>query len=109
MLSLSHSRSKLPRSFGRISSLTRPLALPPVQPHQPHLRISHLLRLSLSLTRSFTLTRDMATTISAGNGKSPLEKRSVVSSFLYKFVQENGQRKAKIALFKRSGQVRTYP
>ncbi|CAN8098534.1 unnamed protein product [Discula destructiva] len=45
-----------------------------------------------------------------GNGsKPPLMKRSVVSSFLYKFVEENGQRKAKIALFKRSGKVRTYP
>lgn len=41
-------------------------------------------------------------------GKSPLEKRSVVSSFLYKFVDENGQVKPKVALFKRSGQVRSY-
>ncbi|KAJ4393826.1 hypothetical protein N0V93_003041 [Gnomoniopsis smithogilvyi] len=43
------------------------------------------------------------------NGKPPLMKRSVVSSFLYKFTKENGERKAKIALFKRSGKVRTYP
>lgn len=42
-------------------------------------------------------------------GKPSLMKRSVVSSFLYKFVEENGERKAKIALFKRSGKVRTYP
>lgn len=42
------------------------------------------------------------------NNKPPLEKRAVVSSFLYKFVQENGQTKPKVALFKRSGQVRTY-
>jgi hypothetical protein len=41
-------------------------------------------------------------------GKLALQKRSVVSSFLYKFVDENGERKAKVALFKRSGQVRTY-
>ncbi|ROV92150.1 hypothetical protein VSDG_07551 [Cytospora chrysosperma] len=41
-------------------------------------------------------------------GKPPLEKRSVVSSFLYKFVDENGQVKPKVALFKRSGQVRSY-
>lgn len=39
---------------------------------------------------------------------APLQKRSVVSSFLYKFVDEDGQRKARVALFKRSGQVRTY-
>ncbi|ROV91733.1 hypothetical protein VPNG_09963 [Cytospora leucostoma] len=39
---------------------------------------------------------------------TPLQKRSVVSSFLYKFVDEDGQRKARVALFKRSGQVRTY-
>lgn len=46
---------------------------------------------------------------SAGEGGKPaLQKRSVVSSFLYKFVDENGERKAKVALFKRSGQVRTY-
>lgn len=46
---------------------------------------------------------------SAGEGgKPPLQKRSVVSSFLYKFVDENGERKAKVALFKRSGKVRTY-
>ena len=46
---------------------------------------------------------------SAGeSGKPALQKRSVVSSFLYKFVDENGERKAKVALFKRSGQVRTY-
>ncbi|KAI3397300.1 hypothetical protein diail_11032 [Diaporthe ilicicola] len=46
---------------------------------------------------------------SAGeDGKPALQKRSVVSSFLYKFVDENGERKAKVALFKRSGQVRTY-
>lgn len=51
-------------------------------------------------------TRAMA---SAGEGGKPaLQKRSVVSSFLYKFVDENGERKAKVALFKRSGQVRTY-
>lgn len=43
-----------------------------------------------------------------GHGKSPLMKRAVVSSFLYKFVNENGQLKPKVALFKRSGQVRTY-
>lgn len=42
------------------------------------------------------------------SNKPPLEKRAVVSSFLYKFVQENGQTKPKVALFKRSGQVRTY-
>ncbi|KAJ0119829.1 translation initiation factor eIF-2B [Diaporthe amygdali] len=46
---------------------------------------------------------------SAGDGGKPaLQKRSVVSSFLYKFVDEDGERKAKVALFKRSGQVRTY-
>lgn len=51
-------------------------------------------------------TRAMA---SAGEGGKPaLQKRSVVSSFLYKFVDENGERKAKVALFKRSGKVRTY-
>lgn len=44
----------------------------------------------------------------ADGGKPALQKRSVVSSFLYKFVDENGERKAKVALFKRSGQVRTY-
>ncbi|ROV89706.1 hypothetical protein VMCG_10340 [Cytospora schulzeri] len=42
------------------------------------------------------------------NGKPPLQKRSVVSSFLYKFIEENGQVKPKVALFKRSGQVRSY-
>lgn len=42
------------------------------------------------------------------NGNTPLEKRSVVSSFLYKFVHEEGQVKPKVALFKRSGQVRSY-
>ncbi|POS69611.1 translation initiation factor eIF-2B [Diaporthe helianthi] len=41
-------------------------------------------------------------------GKPALQQRPVVSSFLYKFVDENGERKAKVALFKRSGQVRTY-
>ncbi|PSR82678.1 hypothetical protein BD289DRAFT_437063 [Coniella lustricola] len=40
--------------------------------------------------------------------KQQLERRAVVSSFLYKFTQENGQKKAKVALFKRSTQVRTY-
>ena len=40
---------------------------------------------------------------------TPLMKRAVVSSFLYKFVGENGQRQAKVALFKRSDKVRTYP
>lgn len=51
-------------------------------------------------------TRAMA---SAGEGGKPaLQKRSVVSSFLYKFVEDNGERKAKVALFKRSGKVRTY-
>ncbi|KAL1859781.1 hypothetical protein Daus18300_009371 [Diaporthe australafricana] len=46
---------------------------------------------------------------SAGEGAKPaLQKRSVVSSFLYKFVDENGERKPKVALFKRSDQVRTY-
>lgn len=42
-------------------------------------------------------------------GKPSLMKRSVVSSFLYKFTVENGERKAKVALFKRSDKVRTYP
>lgn len=51
-------------------------------------------------------TRAMAS--AADGGKPVLQKRSVVSSFLYKFVDENGERKAKVALFKRSGQVRTY-
>lgn len=48
---------------------------------------------------------NMATT----SPRPPLEKRAVVSSFLYKFVDENGERRPKVALFKRSGQVRTYP
>lgn len=47
--------------------------------------------------------------MSTASEKPPLKKRSVVSSFLYKFVDENGERKPKVALFKRSGQVRTYP
>lgn len=55
------------------------------------------------------LARRGSTMASAGEGGKPaLQKRSVVSSFLYKFVDENGERKAKVALFKRSGQVRTY-
>lgn len=47
--------------------------------------------------------------MSTRSDKPPLKKRSVVSSFLYKFVDENGERRPKVALFKRSGQVRTYP
>lgn len=50
-----------------------------------------------------------STSPDGSSSKPPLKKRAVVSSFLYKFVQEDGQRKAKVALFKRSGQVRTYP
>lgn len=59
--------------------------------------------------RSLVDVRCGSTMASAGKtGKQALQKRSVVSSFLYKFVDENGERKAKVALFKRSGQVRTY-
>lgn len=46
---------------------------------------------------------------SESRSKTPLVKRSVVSSFLYRFTREDGELKAKVALFKRSGQVRTYP
>ncbi|KAF3761422.1 nagb/rpia/CoA transferase-like protein [Cryphonectria parasitica EP155] len=53
-------------------------------------------------------TNNQSGAASSGN-KPPLQKRSVVSSFLYKFSQENGEPRAKVALFKRSGQVRTYP
>lgn len=119
MLSLSHSRSKLSRSFATLAPLRVPgrpaagaspsgrlsrlaLALPPVQ-----LR-SHI-SLGLGLGLGLTLTCNMATAASPDGAKPPLKKRSVVSSFLYKFVQEDGQPKAKVALFKRSGQVRTYP
>lgn len=69
-------------------------------------------RIQASLHRiplSLLGARCVSTMASAGEGGKPaLQKRSVVSSFLYKFVDENGERKAKIALFKRSGQVRTY-
>lgn len=44
----------------------------------------------------------------SSTAKQQLEKRPVVSSFLYKYVREKGQLRAKIALFKRSAQVRTY-
>ena len=40
--------------------------------------------------------------------KPPLKKRSVVSSFIYKYVDENGERKPKVALFRRSDKVNTY-
>lgn len=63
--------------------------------HQPH-----------QLTPLAILTRN---TSSMATSKAPLVKRSVVSSFLYKFTEEDGQVKPKIALFKRSGKVRTYP
>lgn len=66
---------------------------------------------SHSHNHGFSLARtvpDMASAKGNSGSKPPLMKRAVVSSFLYKFVQENGERKAKVALFKRSGQVRTY-
>lgn len=74
-------------------------------------------RLSRRNSSASLLVRMMATTTanpsssssSGDSSKPPLKKRSVVSSFLYKFVDENGERKPKVALFKRSGQVRTYP
>lgn len=47
--------------------------------------------------------------VSNHGARPSLMKRSVVSSFIYKFSPENGQRKPKIALFRRSGKVRTYP
>lgn len=65
----------------------------------------HRLPQSLVVARR-GFTRAMAS--ASEGGKTALQKRSVVSSFLYKFVDENGERKAKVALFKRSGKVRTY-
>lgn len=72
----------------------------------PARRIQSLLH---GIPRLSVVARRGSTMASPGEGGKPaLQKRSVVSSFLYKFVDENGQRKAKVALFKRSGQVRTY-
>lgn len=85
--------------------LSRPRSTRPTAQLRLHARINTSLHPSLGLIS----VRSMATAARSDNGKPPLMKRSVVSSFLYKFVEEDGQRKAKIALFQRSGQVRTYP
>lgn len=70
----------------------------------------HAKRPVFSLDHSRHISHMASSTSPEGSSsKPPLKKRAVVSSFLYKFVHEDGQRKAKIALFKRSGQVRTYP
>lgn len=74
-------------------------------PTQLHTSVTCGRSVSLGLTRH---NSNMTSAQGTSGSKPPLQKRAVVSSFLYKFVQENGERKAKVALFKRSGQVRTY-
>lgn len=105
--------STLPRIAipGRPAASNRPRLLP-VQLHAS--LVGALLRRdTCTHILSLTSTRKSSNMVTSGDesssSKLPLHKRSVVSSFLYKFVQEDGERKAKVALFKRSGQVRTYP
>lgn len=96
---------------GRPAALSRPCLLP-VQLHASLIggRSRRDTRTHILSLTSIRKASNMATSAdTSSSSKGPLLKRSVVSSFLYKFVQENGERKAKVALFKRSGQVRTYP
>lgn len=71
----------------------------------------YLVRFSLpGRFQSCQFQRRVSGMASNTDSKPPLKKRAVVSSFIYKFTtDENGDRKAKVALFKRSGHVRTYP
>lgn len=73
---------------------------------QPFLRVRHLPLLPLLPWTCGSVNRRTFTAMATE--KQPLKKRDVVSSFIFKNVKEHGQRKPRVALFRRSNKVNTY-